>query len=100
MAIADDGYADLRCIRSPGTQHRKSGKLAPLRARHENVNRRLKQFNLLSVTFRHSIDRHSSFTWALLNVINLMLQEEPLFLCIRTTKLYVASPSKETVNLE
>jgi hypothetical protein len=35
-----------------------------VRARHEQVNKRLKQFRCLHQTFRHNIEKHAATFWA------------------------------------
>lgn len=79
LAIGDSGYTDTRCIQPPGTQHPMNVTLARIRARHETVNKRLKQFSVLRQRFRHDIARHGDCFFAVLNITHLMLQEEPLF---------------------
>ena len=53
---------------------------ATVQARHETVNRRLKQFFVLGYRFRHRISRHSSCFHAVANLTQLMIENgEPLF---------------------
>ena len=51
-----------------------------IRARHETVNRRFKQFNVLANRFRHNIEKHSDCFYAVANVTQISIQEKsPLF---------------------
>lgn len=51
FAIADDGYGDARCCRPPANSISYHQRFAQLRARHENMNQRLKIFSVLPPTF-------------------------------------------------
>lgn len=79
FAVTDNGYADLRCVQPPGETHPLDRTLALLRARHENFNKRLKHFNVLSCTFRHDRRKHSVFFHAVVNVTKVLVDHEPLF---------------------
>lgn len=79
FAISDNGYADERCIQPPGQAHPNHSSFARVRARHENMNRRLKQFGVLSQRFRHDISKHKFCFIAVANLTNLTLAEDPLF---------------------
>ena len=57
VVITDSGYADTRCVQPPGTEHALHSTLAKIRARHENVSKRLKQYYVLKHRFRHSLSR-------------------------------------------
>lgn len=80
FAICDNGYTDDRCIQPPGTNNRFHYTLSRVRARHENLNRRLKQFNVLGHRFRHDLSKHKLCFMAVANITNLMLVEDPLFI--------------------
>eukprot|EP00171_Calliarthron_tuberculosum_P001902 IDg1902t1 len=71
-------YADERCIQPPGSHDHLHSTYSLLRGRHENMNKRLKQFFVLRHRFRHDIDLHVFCFHAVLNVTALMLEEEPL----------------------
>ena len=76
--IADGTYADEKCFQPPGRFHPAHKPLSLIRARHENLNSRLKVFNVLSTKFRHGLNRHRSCFMAVVNVTCLSLQIEPL----------------------
>jgi len=49
-------------------------------ARHETVNKRIKQFCCMNVRFRHSLHLHPRFFHAAVNLTQLMIENgEPLF---------------------
>ena len=51
-----------------------------VRARHDVVNRRLKQFSVLRTTFRHSLSLHSYCFHAAANLTKLMIEHsDPVF---------------------
>jgi len=51
-----------------------------VRARHETVNRRLKQWGCLSQTFRHELPKHRPIFRAIVVITQIMLQNgHPLF---------------------
>lgn len=79
FVIADGGYRDEKCLKR-GSTDELSRKFSVIRARHETVNRRLKQFSVLSSRFRHPLSRHSVCFHAVCNLTALMIEhEEPLF---------------------
>jgi len=80
FVIADSGYGDLRCMQPPLRNHPKYETYARIRARHEVVNKRLKQFAVLTRTFRHRRSFHGVCFRAVANITVLILQEEPMFL--------------------
>ena len=61
FVVADGGYIDERCISPPGSSHADHKTLAETRARHEIVNKRLKQFNVLTHRFKHTPSLHVHF---------------------------------------
>jgi hypothetical protein len=81
---ADDGYIgqDPQFVRS------RSGPVHPplfrpmrntVRARHETVNARIKNFRILCVPFRSSINKHWIAFEAVVVIVQLGLKENPLF---------------------
>ena len=79
-AIADKGYTDDMALTpdtvfSPIQSHLHS----MLRARHETVNKRLKQFAVLNCKFRHALSYHGTCFHAVSRITQLALCEEPLF---------------------
>ena len=58
--MADKGYRGERCIRTPYNvvSHTDSRAMGKALARHETVNRRLKQFKVLGNKFRHELKKH------------------------------------------
>lgn len=78
--VADGGYNDERCRSCKGTNDPNRRLFSVIRARHETVNRRFKQFNALGNRFRHSLGLHSSCFHAVCNLTQISLQNgEPLF---------------------
>lgn len=75
--LADRGYTSNSCVyRIPKSE----GLSASLLARHESLNRRLKNFNVLSSRFRHNVSLHSYCFHAIANLTQLMIEDcEPLF---------------------
>ena len=80
MVIGDKGYSDEKCITDSNHCHVSRKNFVRIKARHETVNRRLKQFFVLSHAFRHDLRRHSSCFHAVLNLTQLMIDSgAPLF---------------------
>lgn len=80
--VADKGYAgEISCYTplSFDFTHASSSTCAALRARHETVNRRLKQFGVLSQRFRHHRSLHSFCFHAVANITQIMMEVNPLF---------------------
>jgi hypothetical protein len=82
MVLADGGYRDGGVFAETPTGHnnndQKMKKLA--RARHETVNKRLKQFNILANVYRCSLDDHGYIFRAITIITQIAIQtEEPLF---------------------
>lgn len=78
LTVADKGYNDalyfiqktIRNVRDHGT----------IMARHETVNKRMKQFKILKNTYRHSLQKHPLVFHAVANLTQLMIQNGyPLF---------------------
>ena len=78
FVIADNGYGDERCIQPPGNRDPHHNLLAAIRARHEILNKRLKQFGVLNLKFRHDLSLHRHCFFAVLNITQLLLEEETL----------------------
>ena len=76
--VADKGYRACEpvAITPTGLQRFIDRQLGTLRARHENINRRLKEFGILQQKFRHSLTKHGIVFSAVANVINLKLKTE------------------------
>ena len=80
MVIADLGYRDDKVIiPMPTTNMTDSSLHKRIRARHETVNSRLKNFAVLRHIFRHDLELHSDCFYAALNITQLTLSELPLF---------------------
>lgn len=78
LTLADRGYRDinyfLQATNENGTLHKR------IMARHETVNKRLKQFNILNHIFRHSLEKHPLIFHAVANLTQFMIENgEPLF---------------------
>ena len=81
---ADDGYLNA----DPQFAKTRSGVMHPeearamrntLRARHETVNGRMKIFKMLSIVWRHSLEKHSIAFHAVAVITQLELRRSPLF---------------------
>lgn len=78
-AIADKGYKDRRYFITPET-HPKNPKINLILARHETINKRLKQWKCMSVRFRHPLHKHPQCFHAVINIVKLCVDNgEPLF---------------------
>ena len=55
------------------------GRTAKVRLRHETCNKRIKQYNILAVRYRHDVMRHQIYFGAIVALTNLALEDEPLF---------------------
>lgn len=76
--IADRGYPDPVFFILPNKVNRAQHRV--VLARHETVNKRLRQFQILSITFRHSLLKHNFVFLAVANITQLILKhEQPLF---------------------
>lgn len=75
--LADGGYRGPKCRYSYSNQNELLS--GAIRARHEKVNRRMKQFRILSTTFRHEKYLHVYCFHAIANLTQLMLRHEPMF---------------------
>ena len=73
-AVADKGYRfDSRfiCVKNGQATNKRIKKIL---ARHENVNRRIKSFDCLSGTFRHELYLHHVFFNAVVNIVQLGIE--------------------------
>lgn len=69
--LADRGYGDAKCVYEiPGRGARYS---SLLRARHETLNGRLKNFAILRGCFRHPLERHVDCFYAIVNLCQLTI---------------------------
>jgi len=75
-ALADKGYLDDNFFVNPNGDEKKKNILA----RHETVNRRIKQFSCMERRFRHALFLHPPFFHAVVNLTQLMIENgEPLY---------------------
>ena len=80
--VADNGYKDPKCL-TPNKLTEECKRLGSLiRARHESLNGRFKNFSVLRQMFRHSRLLHAYCFHAVANATQIMLQTDPLF-CIQ-----------------
>jgi hypothetical protein len=72
LTLADKGYrGDAHFItptESNGRRHKE------IMARHETINKRIRQFNVLSKKFRHNLQKHPRCFHAVLNITQLLLE--------------------------
>lgn len=79
MVETDDGYAyfgrpdDRCCIRKMETEVSGCAR-GQARARHESVNGRIKDFNIMRDEFRHGYAKHSDAFRAVIVLVQLMLE--------------------------
>lgn len=77
-ALADRGYPDTRYFVLPNNDNSSEHKL--IMSRHETVNKRIKQFNVLNEKFRHDLSFHKKCFYAVVNLTQMIIKfEEPLF---------------------
>lgn len=75
---ADLGYRDRRFFISPN--RRNSLKHKTIMSRHETVNKRIRQFNILKHRYRHNLRKHPKVFRAIVNITQIVITiEEPLF---------------------
>jgi len=76
--VADRGYNDLNFFDFPNGNADIRKKI--ILARHETVNKRLKQFCCLKERFRHPLHLHPRFFHACVNITQLMIENgDPLY---------------------
>ena len=78
--IADAGHRGGRAETPSGQNNNEQWVQSKVRARHETVNRRLKQFGILVQTFQHRRSKHCVVFMAIANLTQITIREEsPLF---------------------
>lgn len=77
-SMTDEGYKDAKYFSLPSDVNNKRHKF--IMSRHETINKRIKQFNVLSQTFRLNLSLHKICFHAVVNLTRLVIKyEEPLF---------------------
>lgn len=77
-ALADKGYKDDSFFILPKNGNSEKHNL--IMSRHETVNKRLRQFQILKMEFRHNRQKHPIIFHAVANLTQLMIENgEPLF---------------------
>ncbi len=77
-SVADKRYKDKKKFLLPTERNSKRHKF--IMSRHETVNKRLKDFRVLSETYRHTLSSHKYCFHAIVRLTQLSIQyEEPLF---------------------
>ena len=73
--LADGGYRDgNQYFETPNGLHNPDQRMkAAARARHETINRRLKQWTVLSKVFRHDMDKHGLCFHAVANISHMLM---------------------------
>ena len=69
IVIADGGYNDAKCEKTPSFFGRELS--SRIRARHETCNRKFKTFNCLKPNFRHGLDKHGLCFHEVANIIQM-----------------------------
>ena len=77
--ITDNGYPDETCLQSRDCIDANKKKHRRIRAKHEVINGRIKNFQVVSTTFRHDHNLHAYCFHAVVHIIKLCLDENPLF---------------------
>jgi DDE superfamily endonuclease len=74
--IADAGYRDggQHSITPSGYNNEFEYMAAKVRARHENINARIKIFNILSTPFRNELNKHGWCFHAIINMLQLEME--------------------------
>lgn len=72
--IADQGYSGESVLTKSLLSNSRNELHKRKRARHENLNRRLNTYRVLSDVFRHAIDLHQVCTFAVSNIVQLSLE--------------------------
>lgn len=72
--LADSGYFDGNnwSVTPNGLNNMEQRQQSLVRARHETLNRRFKQFRALSQRFRHDLKRHRVVFYAIANITQVM----------------------------
>ncbi|ETV85559.1 hypothetical protein H257_03267 [Aphanomyces astaci] len=80
LTLGDKGYNDPNYFIYPCPQLQNPRRHKDIMARHEIVNKRMKQFSVLSRVFRYSIDLHPKCFHAVANLTQLSMENgEPLY---------------------
>jgi hypothetical protein len=76
--IADGGYRDGNqwSVTPGGRNSYKDRQMGVVRSRHESINSRLKGWKILSVMFRHPLEKHSISFRAVANIVQMGLQSD------------------------
>ena len=72
--VADSGYRDERCVQAKDIPPQWRPLHSRIRARHECINRRFKQFSALTTTFRHDVSKHGLVFHAIANLTHLQME--------------------------
>ena len=70
-AIADKGYKDKRYFVTPNLVRDDKEFQKMIRARHENINFRIKTFLVIGGKFRHPLAKHLTCFFAVTNIVQL-----------------------------
>ena len=82
MYVADGGYADgrVRADTPNGLNTADQYMKSKVRARHETVNKRFKEYRCLEDAYRHSLDKHCCVFRPVATIVQLEIEEcRPLF---------------------
>ena len=71
--IADSGYRDDRYFVHPLSVLHNPDFYKNVRARHENINFRIKTFKVIGSTFRHPLHKHVKCFFAVANIVQLKI---------------------------
>lgn len=74
LTLADKGYNDTKYFLLPNQSNCSQHKY--IMSRHETVNKRLRQFKVLYVPFRHSLKKHTICFNAVANITELIIENE------------------------
>lgn len=78
LTLADKGYKDANFFILPSEQNTVYHNL--IMSRHETVNKRIKQFNILKMPFRNHLEKHPLVFHAVTNITQVIIENgEPLF---------------------
>lgn len=77
--VTDRGYNHARCIAPYNLFGDDRATASKLRARHETLNGRIKNFKVMEVRFRHKISKHFICFSAVAKIVQLALNESPTF---------------------
>lgn len=73
--ISDGGCNDPSCILKGELDRRYLEQHQLIRAKHERVNRRFKEFKCISAKFLHNLEKHSSCFFALANIVPILFED-------------------------